>query len=125
MKKRLKEAKEVALTIGAEVLADYGINKLEGAGISSITVTESKDKTDLELIIHDEDALMEMGYYFKVLDSARVIEEFTKADERERLRPYCDVTVNTVTTPSKLKINKRISANTTDFKSINTNTEVA
>lgn len=125
VKKRLKEAKEVALTVGAEVLNAYGIDKLEGAGISSITVTESKDKTELELIIHDEDALMDLGYYFKVLDSARVIEEFTKADERERLNPYCDVTANTVTTPSKLKINKRRSANTTDFTAVESNMEVA
>ena len=115
VKKRLKEAKEVALTVGAEVLTDYGIDKLEGAGISSITVTESKDKTDLELIIHDENALMELGYYFKVLDSARVIEEFNKADERGRLEAYCDVVVTTTVTDAKLKINKRRSANTTDF----------
>jgi hypothetical protein len=115
VKKRLKEAKEVALTIGAEVLNDYGIDKLEGAGISSITVTESKSSTTTELIIHDENALMELGYYFKVLDSTRVIEEFTKADERSILEPHCDVVLTTTTPASKLKINKRRSANTKDF----------
>jgi hypothetical protein len=115
IKKRLKEAKEVAVTVGAEIFNTYGIDKLEGTGISSITVTDSKSSTATELIIHDEKALMDLGYYFKVLDTARVIEEFTKADERGRLEEYCDVVLTTSTTASKLKINKRRSANTTDF----------
>lgn len=115
VKKRLKEAKEIALTIGAEVLTQYGIDKLEGMGISSITVTESKVSTATELIIHDEEALMELGYYYKILDTARVIEEFTKADERGILEPYCDVAITKTTTQSKLKVNKRRSANTADF----------
>jgi hypothetical protein len=115
VKKRLKEAKEVALTVGAEVLTDYGIDKLEGTGISSITVTDNKSSTATELIINNEEALMELGYYFKVLDTAKVMEEFTKADERGRLEEYCDVVLTTSTTASKLKINKRRSANTTDF----------
>lgn len=115
LKKRLKEAKEVALSVGAEIFNDYGIDKLEGAGISSITVTESKHSTATELVIHDEDALFELGYYFKVLDTARVIQDFTKADERARLEPYCDVKLSTTVVEPKLKINKRRSANTADF----------
>lgn len=115
LKKRLKEAKEVAQTIGAEIFNDYGIDKLEGAGISSITVTESKVSTATELIIHDEDALMKLGYYYKVLDTTRVMEEFTKADERSRLEPYCDIKLTTTITEPKLKVNKRRSVNTADF----------
>ena len=115
VKKRLKEAKEIALTIGAEVLIRYGIDKLEGTGISSITLTSSKESVTTELIIHDESALMELGYYYKILDTARVMEEFTKADERGRLEPYCDVAIAKTTTHSKLKVNKRRSANTADF----------
>lgn len=115
VKKRLKEAKEIALTIGAEVLIRYGIDKLEGTGISSITLTSSKESVITELIIHDESALMELGYYYKILDTARVMEEFAKADERGRLEPYCDVVIAKTTTQSKLKVNKRRSANTADF----------
>lgn len=125
LKKRLKEAKEVALTIGAEIFNNYGIDKLEGAGISSITVTEGKDKTDLELIIHDEEALISLGYFTKVLDRERVLSEFTKADERERLSLYCDVIKNTVTTLPKLKVNKRRSSNNSGFNVQEINTEVA
>lgn len=115
VKKRLKEAKEIALTIGAEVLTQYGIDKLEGTGISSITLTPAKESVATELIIHDESALMELGYYYKVLDTAKVMEEFSKADERARLSPYCDVAITKTATQSKLKVNKRRSANTTDF----------
>jgi hypothetical protein len=125
VKKRLKEAKEVAVTIGAEIFNAYGIDKLEGTGISSITVTDSKSSTATELIIHDEKALMDLGYYYKILDAARVMDDFTKADERSILEPYCDVVLTTTTTASKLKINKRRSANTADFTAINTSTEVA
>jgi hypothetical protein len=125
VKKRLKEAKEVALTVGAEVLTQYGIDKLEGVGISSITMTTAKDSVTTELIIHDEAALIELGYYYKIIDTAKIIEEFTKADERGRLAPYCDVVITKSTTLSKLKINKRRSANTTDIINLASDREVA
>lgn len=125
IKKRLKEAKEVVLTVGAEVLTQYGIDKLEGTGISSITLTPAKESVTTELIIHDEEALMELGYYYKILDTARVMDDFTRADKREKLSPYCDVIMTTTTTEGKLKINKRRSANTAEYTEINTNMEVA
>jgi hypothetical protein len=125
VKKRLKEAKEIALTVGAEVLTQYGIDKLEGTGISSMTVTQSKSSADTELVILDEAALIELGYYIKVLDTARAMEEFTKADERGRLAPYCDVVITNTTTLPKLKVNKRRSANTTDAVNLVSDLEVA
>jgi hypothetical protein len=125
IKKRLKEAKEIAVTVGAEIFNTYGIDKLEGTGISSITVTDSKSSTATELIIHDEEALMDIGYYNKILDTARVMDDFTKADERARLEQYCDVVLTTTTTISKLKVNKRRSANTADFTAVESNMEVA
>ena len=38
MKEHLKSAKELALQVGAELFSEYGIAKLEGMGISSITL---------------------------------------------------------------------------------------
>lgn len=125
VKKRLKEAKEIAITIGAEIFTEYGIDKLEGTGISSITMTDTKQSYHQELIITDEDALMELGYYYKILDTARVMDDFTKADERAKLEQYCDVVIITSTTVPKLKINKRRSANTADFTAVESNMEVA
>jgi hypothetical protein len=107
IKKQLKDAKEVALSVGAEMFDAYGIDKLEGGGISSITVTQGKESTTTQLQIYDEDALIDLGYYIKSLDKERVIQEFSKADERARLQSYCDVVIQTTTSFSKLKINKR------------------
>ena len=39
LKKQLKTAKEIVLETGAEIFTEYGIDKLDGAGISSITFT--------------------------------------------------------------------------------------
>lgn len=118
IKKRLKEAKEIALTVGAEVLTAYGIDKLEGTGISSITITEAKNKVDTELIITNEAALIELGYFTKVLDTVSILSDFTKADERARLEPYCDVLISTTTTQPKIKVNKRRSTNSNEYISI-------
>jgi hypothetical protein len=125
VKKRLKEAKEIALTVGAEVLTQYGIDKLEGMGISSITIATAKDNVATELVITDEAALIDLGYYLKVVDTDRLMEEFTKADERGRLAPYCDVVITNTTTLPKLKVNKRRSANTTDAVNLVSDLEVA
>ena len=37
LKEHLTSAKALALEVGAELFSEYGINKLEGAGISSIS----------------------------------------------------------------------------------------
>jgi hypothetical protein len=125
IKKRLKEAKEIAVTVGAEIFNTYGIDKLEGTGISSITITDVKQSYHQELLIFNEAALINEGYFKVILDTEAIINDFTKADERAILEPYCNVVITTTSTLAKLKINKRRSANTADFTAINTNTEVA
>lgn len=115
VKKRLKEAKEIALNIGAEVLTQYGIDKLEGNGISSITLTDTKQSCHQELVIFNEPALIKEGYFKVILDTEAIINDFTKADERAVLEPYCNLVTTTTTTPAKLKVNKRRSANKADF----------
>ncbi len=74
VKKRLKSAKDIALTIGAEVFATYGIEKLEGAGISSITVTKSTTKSKTTLCVINEEALIKLGYFTVSVDEEAVIE---------------------------------------------------
>jgi hypothetical protein len=125
VKKRLKEAKEVAITIGAEIFTEYGIDKLEGTGISSITITDVKQSYHQELLIFNEAALINEGYFKVILDTEAIINDFTKADERAILEPYCNVVITTTSTLAKLKINKRRSANTTDFTAVESNMEVA
>jgi len=107
LKRGLKQAKEIALEIGAEVLSEYGIEKLEGTGISSITLTEPSMSSKLKLDVFDGEALMDAGYYKKVVDEEAVLEALFGADERERLKDFCDVDLGLSKKPPKLKVNKR------------------
>jgi len=107
LKKNLKQAKEITLEVGAEVLNEYGIEKLEGAGISSITFTKSSmsSKTKLKILNHEE--LIKAGYYKKVVDEEAILALMCGADERERLKEFCEVDILITQKPSKLKVNKR------------------
>ena len=54
LKKNLKLAKELTLQTGATVFQEYGISKLEGAGISSITINEPNPISKIRLTIYNE-----------------------------------------------------------------------
>jgi hypothetical protein len=107
LKKGLKQAKEIALEIGAEVLNEYGIEKLEGTGVSSITLTEPSVSSKLKLNVLNHEALISEGYYKKVVDEEAVLNMLFGADERKRLEAFCNVDLVLTKKPSKLKVNKR------------------
>ena len=109
LKKALKSAKDIALIIGAELFREYGIEKLEGAGISSIAITQSTTKIYQTLTIRDADALIALEYYKKVVDEDAIahIHHNNKSEELTKVLPYSTMTTEEVTTPAKLKINKR------------------
>ena len=109
LKKKLKEAKDIALTIGAEVFNEYGIDKIEGAGISSITITKSTSKQSHHLEILDEEVLIDAGFYKKVLDEDAVLQAY-EAQDPLALK-YCSLSVEEIQTPAKLRINKRKGVN--------------
>jgi len=110
LKKNLKSAKEIALTTGAEIFAEYGVEKLEGAGISSITLTKSSTKVKQHLEILNEDALIQAGLYIKVLDTDAIIKAYeglgSDSDE-ELVRQYSTLAAEQIVIASKLKVNKR------------------
>jgi len=107
IKKSLKSAKTIVLTIGAEVFSGYGIDKLEGAGISSITVTKATSKAVDKLEILDEDELIRAGYYMKVVDEDAVMEAHQFRHRRELIQGCYSVTTIDTSTPAKLRVNKR------------------
>lgn len=107
LKKKLKEAKSIALTVGAEVLSTYGIDKIEGAGISSISVSKELNKEIKKLEVLNEDALIRHGYYEKVVDEDAVIDAMNYIHRRELIKDYCRVTTIEASIPAKLKVNKR------------------
>jgi len=115
LKKNLKEAKEIAQEVGAEVFAEYGVQKLEGIGISSITINEMKEKTKEILLISNEDKLIELGYFKKVLDEEKVKDALLDADNRQKILAYADIKISKEIIPAKLRINKKRGVNKTDI----------
>ena len=109
LKAQMKEAKRIAQEVAAEVLGSYGISKIEGAAISSLTITPEKEQTKTKLIINDEEALIAAGYAKTVVDTEAVKEAmiFGGADERNRIGDAADLEIERITKPATVKVNKR------------------
>lgn len=74
LKKSLTEAKALALEATASVLGEYGIDRLDGAMVSSITITPSKTRLTETFKIIDEQALIQLGYCSVIVDEKAVRE---------------------------------------------------
>jgi hypothetical protein len=114
LKKNLTDAKELAMQLTASVLHDYGIDKLEGTTVSSITITPQKVKTSKVITIKNEQAVLGLGYVsfspdYKAIEQA--IE--TKSENLSELMQFIDVNTLTVITPEKIKINNKRAVNST------------
>ena len=125
LKKTLKSAKEIALTAGAEVFQSYGIDKLEGAGISSITITKAITKSKSTLEILNEDALIKLGYFTISVDEEAVIEALNMSGDLENISEYARLETVETTSTAKLKVNKRRGSNSANFVNIVDEEEVA
>ncbi len=111
-------AKDIALTVGAEVLAEFGITKIEGAAFSSITTTKQTTSSKLQITVMNEQALIQGGIYKKVVDT-KLLEEYYQNNEYKKLIEE-NTSIQTITTikTSQLKINKRRAVNTTNSTNI-------
>lgn len=107
LKKNLKSAKDIALTTGANIFKEYDIQKIEGAGISSLTLTNASQKTKTILTPIDEDLLIKSGFYKKVLDMDAIINAYEYNNYTELINKACKIDKVTTTTEAKLKVNKR------------------
>ncbi len=112
IKKSLATSKELAMQITASVLAEYGIDKLEGANISSITITPEKSKTENVILIKDEQAVMRLGFVSFSPDYEAIEKTLSSNDGYawEELSQYVEVSKITTTTQSKIKINNKRNA---------------
>jgi len=112
IKKNLTNTKEIALETTATVLAEYGIDKLEGATISSITITPESTKSKDVVTIKDDNAVMGLGFVSFSVDMEAVEKAITSKEGLDELKEFIEVNTLTTTTPAKIKINnKRTSAN--------------
>lgn len=117
-KKRLKAAKDIALTSGAEVFNEYGISKIEGGAFSSITTTKETSSTKLLITVINEQALIDGGIYKKVVDTKMLEEYYQNNEYKELIKAHTNIkSVTTVKAP-KLKINKRRTSNSTTLTDI-------
>ena len=115
LKKTLKTAKDIVLETGAAIFTEYGIDKLDGAGISSITFTAATTSDKTKLIIEDREALIEAGFYKKVLDEEMLRDLYHTAQYSDIIKLHTRLDVISTPKPAKIKINKRrTSANNTE-----------
>lgn len=112
LKKSLTQAKATALEAVASVLKEYGIDKLDGTAISSITITPQKTKIKESLTILDEEALIQLGYFKAVVDKEAVEEAMKTLESMDEIDRYTQVEVSKEITPARIKVNaKRNSQN--------------
>jgi len=112
LKKTLTEAKIVAQEATASVLTEYGVERIDGTAISSLTITPSKTKTKDKLIIKDAYALMALGYTKVTVDEQAVKEAMSTLEVMNEIDPYVEVSVTTEEVPARIKVNaKRGSVN--------------
>lgn len=114
LKKSLATSKELAMELIASVLAEYGIDKLEGASISSITIVPEKSKTENVIFIKDEKAVIQLGFVSFIPDYEAIEKTLITNDENicDELKQYVEVNKITTTTQSKIKINNKRNSST-------------
>jgi len=110
-KKKLEEAKRLGLEITAKTLQTYGIDKMEGTVISSLTTTPSKKKLNRKIVIKDPSKVMELGFVNFTVDRKAIDIALENGEDISELLQHIEVTETTEITLPKLKINKRRSSN--------------
>ena len=111
LKEHLTSAKSLALEVGAELFGEYGINKLEGMGISSITVYQPIHTPKLIITVKNEHELIKAGFVKEVVDIASIKEAYESGQYKKLIEEHCEVSFEAKEEPKRLKINKRRSSN--------------
>lgn len=112
-----KAAKDIVLETGAEVFIEYGIDKLDGGGISSITFTGATTSDKTKLIIENREALIEAGFFKKVVDEEMVLHYYTSDKYANIIQENSSLEVISIPRPAKIKVNKRRTVNNTTLLS--------
>jgi len=110
LKKNLASAKATALEATATVLAEYGIDRLDGTSISSITITPQKTKLKETFKVINSDALIKLGYFSVVVDEQSVKDAMLTVEGMNEIDSYVEVGVVSEEVPAKIKVNARRSS---------------
>ena len=107
LKKQIEISKELAKEEVSKALLSFGITKLEGIKVSSITASKETVKTVAKLQILNEDELLKAGYFKVELDLEAIEEALLSADKREEVQDYADMKIKKVIKGGTIRINKR------------------
>lgn len=118
LRKRLINAKDVALEAGAIAFNDYAISKLDGSVFESITVSKPINSSKKRLVVINEEALIGQGFfkYEKVLDTKRVMDEYINGSYKEFIEQHTRIENVFKEENSKLIVNKRVVQNYTSTR---------
>ena len=113
IKKRLSLAKTTAQEIVAEVMAEYGVDKIEGVAVSSLSVTPEKKTYKEKITVKDERKLMELGYVNFSVDLESIATDITDMQKFKDLDKYISVDIIETVSNAKVRINKKRASNVT------------
>ena len=99
LKKHEEARKDFIKEKCAEWLEGTGLDKLDGLIVSSITINETKPQENL--IIENEDALINQGYFKTVLDKSKVKKALQEGVELE------GASIEVVHVANKIRVNKK------------------
>lgn len=112
LKKSLSLAKETALEAIADVLSEYGIDRLDGTAISSITITPKKSKLKESFKIKDADALIKLGYFSVIVDEEAIKNAMLTIEGMNEIDPFVELGVSIEDIPARIKVNAKRANNT-------------
>lgn len=107
LKKQLELAKTYAKEEVSNTLQSFGVSKLEGLKVSSITATKPTNKSVAKLEILNKDELLKLGYFKVILDEEAVEQALLSADKRPEVEEFADMKIETVSKKATIRINKR------------------
>ncbi len=107
LRKRLESVKAVSKEQVALAMESFGVERLEGLSVSSLTITPAVEESVASIDILDEQALIHAGYFTVVLDKDAVEQALYSADQRHEVEEYVSVNVETKSKPISVRINKR------------------
>ena len=100
-------AKELAKEEVSKALLSFGVTKLEGMKVSSITASKETVKSVAKLQILNEEELLKAGYFKVELDLQAIEEALLSGDRREEVQDYADMKIEKVVKSATIRINKR------------------
>ena len=117
IKKQLELSRRNAKEEIAKALHSFGIDKLEGVSVSSITVIPEAQTSKTHIDIIDEDALISAGYFSVIVDKEAVEKALYSADQRAEVEAYVNTRIETTQKPASIRINKRrvVTSDSTDI----------